>query len=129
MWLWREAKISSSSNDKSSSEGSRFCSTSSSSESASDGGGQGDRDLVGESDGGAGERLTRLIRRAEAADALSELALERGAVSVERNMSNACRDPDANRPESAADCLEGEKDSEVRPRDSKSRGKGGNASE
>ena len=91
VWLWREAKISSSSNDESPSEGSRLCSTSSSSESASDAGGQGERDLVGESDGGTGEIFTRLIRRAELAEALSELAL---AGSVEQNLSNACRDPD-----------------------------------
>ena len=92
MWLWREAKISSSSNDESPSEGLRFCLTSSSSESASDVGGHGEQDLVGELDGRTGERLMCLRQHKELAEALSELALERGALSVKQNMSNACCD-------------------------------------
>jgi len=92
VWLWREAKISSSSNDESPLEGSRFCSTSSSLELASDVGGHGEWDLVGESDGGTRERSMCLRWCEELAEALSELALERGALSVKWNMSNACHD-------------------------------------
>ena len=75
-------KISSSSNDESPLEGSRFCSTSSSSELASDVGGHGEQDLVGELDGRTGERLMCLRWCEELAEALSELTLERGALSV-----------------------------------------------
>src|SRR6266478_1940152 len=66
-------KISSSSNDESPLEGLRFCLTSSSSESASDVGGHGEQDLIGESDGGTGERSMCLRWCEELAEALSEL--------------------------------------------------------